>query len=128
MAEFQFFKLRLPAQLHKRVSETAAAAGRSINAEVTARLEASLVESKGDALEQILAGNPELRTMALITIGTLDRAGRSMAQIKGMSEGEWMQDRTCFRRAVWSIVFALLGPITPAELDWLGQISKGQAL
>jgi hypothetical protein len=107
------FKLRLPEALHENVKAAAKRSEKSINAEITARLQATFSENReSDQLDRLL-DDPDLRAMAYVMVTTFDRAGREFAEIAEKPElsasSKWMSDPTCYAGACRAVAAVLMG-------------------
>jgi hypothetical protein len=84
-----------------------------INAEITARLQATFSENReSDQLDRLL-DDPDLRAMAYVMVTTFDRAGREFAEIAEKPElsasSKWMSDPTCYAGACRAVAAVLMG-------------------
>ena len=91
--------LRVKEPLRARLEREAKRNDRSMNAEITSRLEESF--TKQDA-----AGGPELQRIALMMATSFHHAGDLFS--KGKPPAEWLRDPECFREAVFGVVNALI--------------------
>jgi Arc-like DNA binding domain len=103
------FKLRLPEALHENVKAAAKQSGKSINAEITARLQTTFSESgESDHLDRLL-DDPDLRAMAYTMLTTFDRAGRMLAEKPELIAGsKWMLDPACYAGACRAVAAVLI--------------------
>jgi hypothetical protein len=92
-------KLRIKEPLRAEIERAASVLGVSMNAEMQRRLEQSFGGER-DFLDDLLA-DPSLRTQASLMLLNFERAGRAMAEAKGLSTEPrvWMRDSDCYRAA-----------------------------
>ena len=87
---FHQFKLRLPADLFQRLEAEAAAANRSVSAEMIHRLERSFepVQSGSDADEDLLVKFQRLVNPALIEMTKIENEARKLMAERGLTQKE----------------------------------------
>ena len=99
---------RLPERLRARLEREGKRNDRSMNAEITHRLEESLAEQ--DAL-----GGPDLQRIALMMATSFHHAGDMLS--KGKPPAEWLRDPECYREAAFAVMNALILSMPNTDKD-----------
>jgi hypothetical protein len=95
-------KLRIGARLRAGLERAAKANDRSMNAEISYRLERSLAD-------EAALGGAEMRGQAVRMFTAFNTAGAAAAYSKGLEADEaWIDDHDCYRTAMFGVVEALL--------------------
>jgi hypothetical protein len=114
------FQLRLPGELRAALDQAAAGHGRSVNAEIVARLQASFSEERA-------LGGPEMRWLVELAVASFTFAGR----LRAPDDPHWLRNQEAYRAGLFALIDSLLAGIpdaTPEDIAVEIEGLKGRLL